>query len=460
MAQSDERDEEATVASEAARSDPRGGSSDMRFLIPAIVVVFVALWWLEGVPAAVVIIGALVILAAARLGRLTRPKGLPRIAPQQTVIVWPTPGMKAIVEGLPYPCIMTDAQGIVRFANSKAIDRFGQVTRGDPLNFRLRATALNDALERVALFDRPEMTEWQEKIPTECWYEAHLAPVHLQPDPRVALKRPDFVIIVIEDQTERRRTERMRVDFVANASHELRTPLASLTGFIETLQGPAKNDTNAREKFLAIMGQQAARMRRLIDDLLSLSRIEMKAHKRPDTIVDLSEILADVCAALGPLADENDVEIVEHFPEEPIPVRGDRDELVQVFSNLIENAIKYGSSGGRIEVCAAPDLTSAGSWAVSVRDFGPGIAEEHLPRLTERFYRADIASSREKQGTGLGLAIVKHILTRHQARLGIESTVGVGATFTVRIEAELPTAAASVTFPEARPVAQGRGARS
>lgn len=460
MSQSDEREDEAVVASDAARSETRGDSGDMRFLIPVIGIVFAALWWFEGVPVPSLIIAAAVILTAARLGRLTRPKGLPRVSRLPTVIVWPTPGMKAIVEGLPYPCIMTDAQGIVRFANSKAIDRFGQVTRGDPLNFRLRATALNDALERVALFDRPEMTEWQEKIPTECWYEAHLAPVHLQPDPRVALKRPDFVIIVIEDQTERRRTERMRVDFVANASHELRTPLASLTGFIETLQGPAKNDTNAREKFLAIMGQQAARMRRLIDDLLSLSRIEMKAHKRPDTIVDLSEILSDVCAALGPLADENDVVLEEKFPEEPIKVRGDYDELVQVFSNLVENAIKYGASGGRIEVSAVPDLSSAGSWAVSVRDFGPGIAEEHLPRLTERFYRADIASSREKQGTGLGLAIVKHILTRHQARLAIESTVGAGATFTVRIEGEMPTAAASVTFPEPRVAAQGGRARS
>ncbi len=241
MSQSDERDDEAVVASDAARSETRGDGSDMRFLIPVIGIVFAALWWFEGVPVPSLIIAAALILAAARLSRLTRPKGgLPRVSRQPTVIVWPTPGMKAIVEGLPYPCIMTDAQGIVRFANSKAIDRFGQVTRGDPLNFRLRATALNDALERVALFDRPEMTEWQEKIPTECWYEAHLAPVHLQPDPRVALKRPDFVIIVIEDQTDRRRTERMRVDFVANASHELRTPLASLTASSRRCRGRRK----------------------------------------------------------------------------------------------------------------------------------------------------------------------------------------------------------------------------
>jgi two-component system phosphate regulon sensor histidine kinase PhoR len=229
----------------------------------------------------------------------------------------------------------------------------------------------------------------------------------------------------------------MRADFVANASHELRTPLASLTGFIETLQGPARNDAVAREKFLVIMAQQAARMKRLIDDLLSLSRIEMKAHMRPETVVELGEILNHVADALGPLASENNVDIEVGMIGQQMPTRGDRDELVQVFSNLIENAIKYGSSGGRVEVSAVADTQSNATWLVTVRDFGPGIAEEHLPRLTERFYRADIVSSREKQGTGLGLAIVKHILTRHHGRMQIESTVGEGATFAVRLEAEV-----------------------
>jgi two-component system phosphate regulon sensor histidine kinase PhoR len=185
-----------------------------------------------------------------------------------------------------------------------------------------------------------------------------------------------------------------------------------------------------------IMAQQAARMKRLIDDLLSLSRIEMKAHMRPDAIVDLSEILQHVLFALEPLARDNHVDLNIRVMPPRMPLRGDRDELVQVFSNLIENAIKYGASGGRVDIVAGDEPQSPGIWLVTIRDYGPGIGEEHLPRLTERFYRADVVSSREKQGTGLGLAIVKHILTRHHARLQIESVLGDGAMFAVRLEAE------------------------
>jgi two-component system phosphate regulon sensor histidine kinase PhoR len=370
--------------------------------------------------------------------------------------------MKALAEALPDPCIMTDAQGVVRYVNDLATQRFGLVTRGDPLKFKLRATALNDALDHVVLLDRPETAQWQEKIPTERWFEAHLAPIHLHLDPRATIRKPDFIMIVIEDLTEQRRSERMRADFVANASHELRTPLASLTGFIETLQGPARNDVAARERFLSIMGQQAARMKRLIDDLLSLSRIEMKAHMRPETIVELGEILRHVIDALGPLASENNVQIAVDVATQPMPMRGDRDELVQVFSNLIENAIKYGASGQKVDVTAGPESQSTGTWLVAIRDYGPGISAEHLPRLTERFYRADIVSSREKQGTGLGLAIVKHILTRHHARLQIESTVGQGATFFVRLESEDTSAATGGTAADEemaspRPVAARSG---
>ena len=227
----------------------------------------------------------------------------------------------------------------------------------------------------------------------------------------------------------------MRSDFVANASHELRTPLASLSGFIETLQGPARSDAPARDRFLAIMKEQATRMARLIDDLLSLSRIEQKAHIHPDNSVDLGALVRQVADGLSPLAHEREVEVKIADQASSLLVPGDRDELIRVFENLIENALKYGAPGRRVDITLARDPANGGAKeaVVSVRDYGPGIAPEHLPRLTERFYRVDISESRAQGGTGLGLALVKHILNRHRGRLVIESTPGAGATFAVRL---------------------------
>jgi two-component system phosphate regulon sensor histidine kinase PhoR len=225
----------------------------------------------------------------------------------------------------------------------------------------------------------------------------------------------------------------MRADFVANASHELRTPLASLSGFIETLQGSARNDPQARERFLDIMKAQANRMARLIDDLLSLSRIELKAHVQPESQVDLAPIVRQVADGLLTLARDRGVEIGIDLPPEPLMVRADRDELIRVFENLVENALKYGASGKRVDIALSPTDNEA---LIAVRDYGPGIAPEHLPRLTERFYRVDVAESRAQGGTGLGLALVKHILHRHRARMTIDSAPGKGATFTVRLPLE------------------------
>jgi two-component system phosphate regulon sensor histidine kinase PhoR len=221
----------------------------------------------------------------------------------------------------------------------------------------------------------------------------------------------------------------MRADFIANASHELRTPLATLSGFIETLQGPAREDTAARERFLAIMRAQATRMARLIDDLLSLSRIELNAHLRPDKEVDLVPLIRQTIDGLQTLARDRGVEVRVTAPERLI-VHGDRDELLRVFENLIENGLKYAPSGKRLDVTLAASEGAKGEAHVAVRDYGPGIAPEHLPRLTERFYRVDVVDSRAQGGTGLGLALVKHILARHRGRLTIESVPGEGATFT------------------------------
>ena len=257
-------------------------------------------------------------------------------------------------------------------------------------------------------------------MPIERQFEIHLNPLE------VAGARA--CVVTLHDVTEARRVDRMRTDFVANASHELRTPLASVLGFIETLQGPAKEDAVAREKFLTIMAEQARRMARLVDDLLSLSRIEQNLHVRPDSPVDLVSIAGQMIDSLGALAEENGVGI-SFTPAGQVVVPGDRDELLRVAENLIENAIKYGAPSAVDVTVDARD----GMGRLIVTDHGPGVPPEHLPRLTERFYRVDAGQSRAKGGTGLGLAIVKHIVARHQGRLTIESAPGKGSTFTVAL---------------------------
>lgn len=332
----------------------------------------------------------------------------------------PDNGMSRLAEALPDPCFILDRRGIVRHANQLALAAF-PIRVGDSLTARLRVPDLLAAFDRVAAGGPPERVEFVERVPTERWYAAWLAPLKTA-TPAIAL--------VLDDLSELRRTEKIRVDFVANASHELRTPLASLVGFIETLQGPAREDAAARERFLKIMHDQGTRMSRLVDDLLSLSRVEMKAHLRPSGQVDLVAILRQLADAMEPLAREMGVAIETDLPATPVIITGDRDELTQVFANLIENACKYGQAGRRVIVALRAEGEGQGA-AVSVRDFGPGIPAEHIPRLTERFYRVDVEASRRHRGTGLGLAIAKHILARHQARMAIDSRLGEGSTFTV-----------------------------
>ena len=235
----------------------------------------------------------------------------------------------------------------------------------------------------------------------------------------------------------------MRVDFVANASHELRTPLATLIGFIETLQGPAAEDEPARQRFLDIMGREAARMSRLIDDLLSLSRIELDKYVRPQTALELPPLFADVAKTLA-MRLEADERLLIVEPHETLPeVIADRDQILQVLHNLISNALKYGHGGTAITI-RAERLAAGGARAepvvrVTVSDHGEGIAPEHLPRLTERFYRVDTSRSRKMGGTGLGLAIVKHIIERHRGQFEIVSRQGEGT----RVSFSLPEASAA-----------------
>jgi two-component system phosphate regulon sensor histidine kinase PhoR len=329
------------------------------------------------------------------------------------------PATLALIGALGAAVVLLDAQGVVQALSPAMSALIPALDKGRQLTLVMRDPDLIGAMEQVSSQGGRRVIELVERVPVERTFRIHIAAL------RAAGGRRSL-LLTFEDLSEQRVTERMRVDFVANASHELRTPLASLLGFVETLQGPARNDAGARDRFLTIMREQGLRMARLVDDLLSLSRIELRAHLAPETPVDLAGISREIVDSLALMARERNVNLRLSLPEQPVKVAGDRDELLRLMENLVENAIKYGRKDGEVAIDVVDGATEA---SVSVRDDGPGIAPEHLPRLTERFYRVDTAASREAGGTGLGLAIVKHIVLRHRGRLTIESLLGQGATF-------------------------------
>ena len=397
--------------------------------------------------AALAIIGALavgyaaagfVIVASAAFFAARAGKDVSYAARPVEVSERATDPLRAVVAGLPDPVIALDRDGRVLALNDGARLLAPALRLGELVSLALRMPELIEAIGRAYSGGEEQRVQYSERVPIERWFETIVIPVQREPK----LGRPELVLMTFHDLTPLRRAEEMRADFVANASHELRTPLAALSGFIETLQGSARDDAKARERFLAIMQDQARRMARLIDDLLSLSRIELNAHRRPDTPVDLVPIVRQVADGLQTLARDRGVSVhIEAAPALIVP--GDRDELVRVFENLVENALKYGAAGKRVDIALRPAASPEGEpeAQVDVRDYGPGIAPEHLPRLTERFYRVDVNESRAQGGTGLGLALVKHILNRHRGRLSIESTAGAGATFAVHLPAAAnPTA--------------------
>ena len=332
--------------------------------------------------------------------------------------------LASVAQVLPDPFIVVDGEGFVLICNQLAEDIIDIPLLGQPIVHVMRSPVILDSLAEVLAGADPVKVEFAHRIPLERRFEAFIAAIG-----RTRQPGEPAALIMLRDLTREQQLERMRADFVANASHEMRTPLASLMGFIDTLDGPARNDEAARMNFLRLMRTQAERMARLIDDLLSLSRIELNAHRRPTTLVDIAAIISQAADTLLPAAQEAGVEIALDLAS-GLMVRGDHDELLQVAGNLIENAVKYASSGKRIEVSAVRDQN--GDVEFSVLDFGPGIPPEHLPRLTERFYRVSIQESRSRGGTGLGLAIVKHILNRHRAKFVIASKLSQGSRFTVR----------------------------
>ncbi len=384
---------------------------------------------LHSVAGAVVLSICAVAILAYRPARTVRIDTAPVTVVEPAVISEPPRDnigiTSAALSVIDLPLYLIDARENIVFQNSAAAEAFGEIGPNAHITTRLRSPAILDCVRETIAKGNVNTVEYSERHPSTRVYLVRVAPVPAEGG------RATHFILSFRDISESRVVERMRSDFVANASHELRTPLASLQGFIETLQGPAKNDPKAGERFLGIMLEQVQRMNRLVDDLLSLSRLELKAHIAPSDRVDLLPLLGHVRDALQPLAASLNVEIALDLPDDPVFVAGDRDELIQVFENLVQNACKYGQEGKRVEVTLTPATKGQGA-EVSIRDFGPGIADEHIPRLTERFYRVNVEASRSKKGTGLGLAIVKHILTRHRARLIVKSEIGKGSVFTVR----------------------------
>jgi two-component system, OmpR family, phosphate regulon sensor histidine kinase PhoR len=408
----------------------RGRSAQL--VIGAAAIVFAAMAISGALAIGYAISGFAVVAIASFLAFRASEEGEGR-AQSPTVAERASDPLRVIVAGLPDPVIALDRESRVLALNEPARALAPALRQGEPVSLALRMPELIDAIGRAFAHGEEQRVEYSERVPLDRWFEAVAIPVKRATDETAA----DLVLLTFRDLTPLRRVEEMRADFVANASHELRTPLAALSGFIETLQGSARDDAKARERFLGIMREQARRMARLIDDLLSLSRIELNAHRRPDAPVDLVPIIRQVVDGLQTLARDRGVTI-NIDAAGALTVLGDRDELVRLFENLVENALKYGASGKRVDIKLALGAAADGEpeAVASVRDYGPGIAPEHVPRLTERFYRVDVRESRAQGGTGLGLALVKHILNRHRGRLSIDSAPGAGATFIVH----LPTA--------------------
>lgn len=352
-----------------------------------------------------------------------------------------SPLAREVLENLPDPLLLVDAGERVLFANRAMRDVIGIGVERKHVSSLLRTPSVLEALTRTSATGEAGTIEFTFRVPVERHYQAYTARVGTS---------PAVTTLLLHDLTSVKRAEQMRADFIANASHELRTPLAAVSGFIETLKGPARDDAVAREKFLDIMSVEASRMRRLIEDLLSLTRIELNEHVPPSGETSMESAMREAAAALMPLAQADRIKISIDVAEGLPLVVGERDELIQIFQNLIHNAIKYGREEGHVSITLRQTAVAGrrgadAMVAACVRDDGEGIPPEAIPRLTERFYRVDVKRSRERGGTGLGLAIVKHIVNRYHGRLQVESRLGEGSAFTIFLPAARKPAEVAVT---------------
>jgi two-component system phosphate regulon sensor histidine kinase PhoR len=361
-------------------------------------------------------------LGAAVIERFVTPQEALGHQPEQRIddplSILP-PLTKLLLEQLPMPVMLLDEGERVLFVNQWMRALLGPGVERKHVSAVLRNPEVLEAIDLASRGGQANVP-FTVPVPIERHFQAYAARIHVA---------PPVTAVLLHDLTAIRRSEQMRADFIANVSHELRTPLAAVSGFIDTLRGHARDDEAAREQFLGIMMVEATRMRRLIDDLLSLTRIEMNEHVPPEGRIRLDSVAREVMAALMPLARADNVTVEIAGPTELPPVLGDRDELIQLFQNLVHNAIKYSRDNGHVWISFGQAVE--GQVFVTVRDDGEGIPSSAVPRLTERFYRVDVKRSREKGGTGLGLAIVKHIVNRHGGRLQIESRQGEGSSFTV-----------------------------
>lgn len=346
--------------------------------------------------------------------------------------------LDSVIDALPLPALAVDPDARITALNTAAKDLLGPAALGRHFTTSLRQPLVVEAVEACLRDGAPQVARYvRERRGKETIFDVSIA----------AIAGTDMLLISFLDATPVTEARQMRRDFVANVSHELRTPLTSLLGFIETLQGPAKDDPDAQQRFLAIMEREAERMNRLVGDLLSLSRVEATARIKPTTPIDLSETIAATLRNLEPLAANASVNVKVSGTDTPHRVRADQDQMMQVLTNLIENAIKYGGAGKAVHIFAEQmdhsRVLLGPTLRIRVADQGPGIAPDHIARLTERFYRIDDHRSRELGGTGLGLAIVKHILNRHGGRLRVSSDLGQGSRFDIYLPLDLSKPALS-----------------
>ncbi len=335
---------------------------------------------------------------------------------------------RSLLAGVPIPIVLIGQDERIAAISTAAAALFGEAILGRHYIIAMRQPQLLDAIEATFRFRQPGQARMVVTGPArEQTFRVTVTPVEGEDKAGV--------LAAFEDITELEQAGQIRRDFVANVSHELRTPLTALLGFIETLKGAAREDPVARERFLNIMEREAERMNRLVQDLLSLSRVEAEERVRPTERIDIVGHLHSAVAALRQLSEAAGVTVAVEGEAGPVIVAADADQMTQVFQNLIENAVKYGGGGKKVTVRVARqerDISLRGpAVRIDVIDEGEGIDALHLPRLTERFYRVDSHRSRERGGTGLGLAIVKHIVNRHRGRFRIESEKGRGSTFSV-----------------------------
>ncbi len=334
----------------------------------------------------------------------------------------------AMLEQMPLPLLVITRKGRVAYANQFAYDLLPDMVIRQHFSETIDAPKFVRAVEAAIESGKTGKVRFSLTEGPERFFVAHIGLLPAGSEFGKSIR----VIAAIEERTTMLKSEQMRSDFIANVSHELRTPLATVLGYIETLQGHAKEDPEARERFLAVMAKQASRMQNLVNDLMSLNKIEIEEHNRPLDPCALPPLVSEAIAAAQPLAERLGTSVIADIPAEMPRVRGDHAQLMQVLVNLLENAIKYSDQTQPVRVfAAAADARHPGQIGLSVQDIGPGLAPEHLSRLTERFYRVSVAKSRDQGGTGLGLAIVKHILNRHEGALEISSTIGKGSVFTI-----------------------------